>query len=69
MKKTKNMNLNSDFERCKRCMYFPDISVSVQDYYIDNYGVKRRDIKYICKYDLHEIKSRDKNKCPRCHDE
>ena len=65
MKKTKKKILNSDFEKCTRCIYFPDISVSLCDYYVDKYGVKHRDIKYICKYDLHEINTR-MNKCPRC---
>lgn len=56
--------MNSDFEKCKTCVFFPDISVSSYDYYVDNCGVKHRDIKYICKYDLHEIHART-NKCPR----
>ena len=68
MTKKKNQNMNSSFDKCKKCTYFPDVSVSTHDYYLDENGVKHRDIKYICKYDLHEINSRN-NKCPRCHDE
>jgi hypothetical protein len=64
MKKKKPITMNLNFEKCKSCVYFPDISVSVYDYYVDNYGVKHRDIKYICKYDLHEINPKI-NKCPR----
>ena len=66
--KKKNTTLSFDFEKCRRCTYFPDISTSVSDYYVDGKGVKHRDIKYICKYDLHEINSRT-NKCPRVTDE
>ena len=58
------MIFNPDFEQCKTCVYFPDISASTCDYYVDNYGVKHRDIQYICKYDLHEINTRN-NKCTR----
>jgi hypothetical protein len=65
MKKNKNTILNSDFDKCKSCIYFPDISASAHDYCVDKYGVKHRDIKYICKYDLHEINTRN-NKCLRC---
>lgn len=64
MKKIKKTVVNSDFDKCKKCAYFPDISVSAHDYYVDQYGVKHRDIKYICKYDLHEICTRT-NKCMR----
>ena len=67
MKKTKKTR-NSAFDKCRTCVYFPDISISAYDYYVDNNGVKHRDIKYICKYDLHEINSRT-NKCPRCENE
>lgn len=56
--------MNSDFQRCIKCIYFPDISLSARDYYVDEYGVKHRDIKYICKYDLHEIKGNN-IKCTR----
>ena len=48
-------NVVSDFERCRRCIYFPDISVDSHPYYTDEYGVKHRDMKYICQYDFHEI--------------
>ena len=64
MAKKQKIIMSSDFEQCRTCTYFPDISISSCDYYVDNYGVKHRDIKYICKYDLHEITSRT-NKCPR----
>ena len=56
--------MNSNFKQCATCCYFPDVSVNACDYYVDEYGVKHRDIKYICKYDLHEIKTRS-NKCTR----
>lgn len=46
---------NSDFEKCRKCMYFPDVSVDTHPYYLDKDGVKHRDIKYICQYDMHEI--------------
>lgn len=68
MKKIKKTVMNSDFDKCKKCCYFPDISVSSYDYYVDQYGVKHRDIKYICRYDLHEINSRT-NKCARLCDD
>ena len=54
MKKTK-MAICSDFDKCRKCIYFPDVSVDTHPYRIDKNGVKRRDIKYICQYDLHEI--------------
>lgn len=60
----KKIVMNSDFEKCKACVYFPDITTSACDYYVDENGVKHRDIKYICKYDLHEINTRT-NKCMR----
>lgn len=68
MKKKKKMNMSSDFNKCKTCSYFPDISISMCDYFVDQYGVKHRNMKYICKYDLHEIKTRT-NQCPRCNNE
>lgn len=64
MKKKKNMTLNLNFEECRKCIYFPDISVESHPYYIDEYGVKHRNIKYICQYDNHEINTRT-NRCPR----
>ena len=63
-KKKQKTIMSSDFSKCKKCVYFPDISISSHDYYVDQYGVKHRDIKYICKYDLHEIFART-NKCTR----
>lgn len=66
-KKMTQLIMNSDFEKCKTCAYFPDISVSKYDYYVDNDGVKHRDIKYICQYDLHEINTRT-NECMRDYD-
>ena len=63
MKKTKKIT-NSDFDRCRKCIYFPDISVASHEYSIDECGVKHRDIAYICQYDLHEIKTKN-NKCSR----
>ena len=60
--------MTSDFQKCKTCVYFPDVSVSSHDYYVVDYGVKHRDIQYICQYDLHEINTRT-NKCPRCTNE
>lgn len=53
-----------DFNKCRKCIYFPDISVETHPYYVDKYGVKHRDIKYICQYDLHEIKV-SQNECPK----
>ncbi len=53
-----------DFNKCIRCACFPDVSVETYPYTIDQYGVKHRNIKYICQYDLHEIKVNN-NKCPR----
>ena len=63
-KKKQKTILNSDFEKCKTCVYFPDISVSKYDYYVDDCGVKHRNIQYICQYDLHEIKGNN-IKCTR----
>ena len=60
--------MNMSFDKCRSCMYFPDTSMSSNDYYVDDNGVKHREMKYICRYDLHEIKSR-KNICPRGSDE
>jgi hypothetical protein len=66
--KKKNQILCSDFDKCTKCIYFPDISVDKYPYYIDEHGIKRRDIKYICQYDYHEINTRT-NICPRYKDE
>ena len=66
-KKAKNMvskNIISQFFKCRQCIYFPDISVSTQDYTVDKYGVKNRDIHYIYQYDLHEISTKNQQ-CPR----
>ena len=72
MKKQKKpkitMMMISGFDQCRKCIYFPDISVSTHDYYVDAYGVKHRDMKYICRYDLHEINLKN-IQCPRCHRE
>ena len=68
MKKTKKTTNLSGFDKCRQCIYFPDISLSACDYYVDNDGVKHRDMKYICKYDLHEINTRT-NKCTRAYNE
>lgn len=69
MKKVKNTKIvNSNFDKCKTCVYFPDVSVSLYDYYVDEYGVKHRNIQYVCKYDLHEIDPKT-NKCPRSNNE
>ena len=64
MKKKKTTMNTCDFKQCTMCTYFPDVSVNTTPYYVDEYGVKRRDMVYICKYDLHEINSRNVE-CPR----
>lgn len=63
-KNTISKNIISQFLKCRQCIYFPNISVSAQDYIVDKYGVKHRDIHYVCQYDLHEINIKDQQ-CPR----
>ena len=63
MKKT-NTTMGSDFDKCRECVYFPNISTDKYSYDVDNDGIKHRNIQYICQYDLHEIKSNN-IKCAR----
>ena len=67
-KKQKTVITTSGFDQCRKCTYFPDVSVSAHDYYVDAYGVKHRNMKYICRYDLHEMDLKN-IKCPRCRHE
>jgi hypothetical protein len=64
MKKSSEPYVNEDFDKCRRCVFFPDISALSHEYYYDNNGVKHRDIKYICQYDMHEIRANNVN-CAR----
>lgn len=55
---------NQQFDKCRRCIYFPRDSIVNTPYVVDEYGVKHRDMKYLCLYDLHEITPKN-NVCPR----
>ena len=64
MKKKKTTSRISNFDQCRKCIYFPDISTDKYPYEIDKYGVKHRSVTYICQHDLHEINPKD-NQCTR----
>ena len=56
--------INEKLQKCSSCPYFSINSIINTDYYVDKNGVKHRDIKYVCYYDTHEIKT-SINVCPR----
>lgn len=56
--------INEKLQKCSSCPYFSINSIINTDYYVDEDGVKHRDIKYVCYYDTHEIKT-SVNVCPR----
>lgn len=60
-----SVSSNKQFENCIKCCFFPSFTIQNAPYYLDKYGIKHRDIKYICSYDLHEILPKT-NICPRC---
>lgn len=51
-------------QKCRQCSYFSLNAILNEPYYLDKNGVKHRDIKYICDYDLHEINPKI-HICPR----
>lgn len=62
--KKQTNNCSQQFNKCRRCVYFPRDIVISAPYVLDEHGVKHRDIQYLCLYDLHEITS-GINVCPR----
>lgn len=62
--KRKVVKQNNYFNKCQRCPYFPHNMILTSPYETDQYGVKHRDIHYVCLYDLHEILPK-KNQCSK----
>lgn len=56
--------INKSFQKCCCCPYLSKYNILNADYHLDENGIKHRNIKYMCYYDMHEIKPRE-NVCPR----
>lgn len=56
--------INKNFQKCCSCPYLSKYNILNTDYYFDKNGIKHRNIKYMCYYDMHEIKPKE-NVCPR----